>query len=56
MPYATPNAWYEAEVAGAARDVDFYETRAEEELNRLEEKRDYGVRMLQSIEDIEESV
>lgn len=55
-PYVTPTAWYEAQVVSAARDINYYETQAEEERTRLEERRDYGMKMLQSIEDIEESI
>jgi len=53
-PYETPEEWYDHELARVIRDVERYEAQMQEEHDRLVERREHAIKMLESIADVPE--
>lgn len=53
-PVETPEEWYDQELGQALRNIKYYETQLNEERERLRARREYGIKMLESIAEVPE--
>lgn len=53
-PVETPEEWYENELKFAREQVEYYGRRLQDEQDRLQERREYAIKMLESIAEVPE--